>query len=190
VNTAIALEKEALRKRMKIKIKSQKGSERRQRSRAIHKKLFLNEDFLKSKCVMLYVSKGTGEVETGPIIKKALIMGKKVVLPVTLAKDGNIKPVYLRDIKRLEKGPYGIYEPKGPSNKKSAALKDIDLVIVPGIAFDKSNNRIGHGKGYYDNFLRRLPKGRSKIGLGFRFQLLDKVPATRRDVPLASVITD
>lgn len=182
-------EKEALRKKMKTKIESQKGSERRQRSRVVHKKLFLNKDFLKSKCVMLYVSKGTKEVETGPIIKQALTMGKKVVLPVTLVKDRDIKPIYLRDIKKLKKGPYGIYEPKGPSNKKPAELEDIGLVIVPGVAFDKNNNRIGHGKGYYDNFLRRLPKGKSKIGLGFRFQLLDKVPATKRDIPLTSVIT-
>ncbi len=188
--TTIALEKEALRKRMKIKIRSQKGLERRQRSGVIHKRLFLNEKFLKSKCVMLYVSKRTGEVETGPIIKQALIMGKKVVLPVTLAKERNIKPVYLGDIKKLKKGPYGIYEPKGPSNRKPAALKDIDLVIVPGIAFDKNNNRLGRGKGYYDNFLRRLPKDSSNIGLGFRFQLLGKIPATKRDIPLASVITD
>jgi len=182
--------KEALRKKMKTKIRSQKGSERRQRSKTIHKKLFLNEDFLKSKCVMLYCSKGTGEVETGSIIKKALKMGKKVVLPVTLVRDRDIKPVYLKDIRRLEKGPYGIYEPEGSPNKKPAALKDIDLVIVPGIAFDKSNNRVGRGKGYYDNFLRRLPKGKPNIGLGFRFQLLDKVPTTKRDIPLASVITD
>jgi 5-formyltetrahydrofolate cyclo-ligase len=181
--------KEIVRKKMKMKLKSQKGSERRQRSRIIHKKLFLNEDFLNSRCVMLYVSKGTREVETGPIIKKALKMGKKVVLPVTMARDRDIKPVYLRDIKGLKKGLYGIYEPQGPLNRKSAAIKDIDLVIVPGVAFDKSNNRIGHGQGYYDNFLRRLPEGRSKIGLGFRFQLLDKIPATKRDIPLTSVIT-
>lgn len=182
--------KEVIRKKMKIKIQRQKGSERRQRSRIIHKKLFFNEDFLKSKCVMFYCSKGTGEVGTGPIIKKALKMGKKVVLPVTLVKDKGIKPVYLRDIKKLEKGPYGIYEPKGRLNRKSAELKDIDLVIVPGVAFDRNNNRIGRGKGYYDNFLSRLPKGRSKIGLGFRFQLLEKVPATKKDIPLTGVITD
>ena len=183
--------KEFVRKKMKMKIKSQKGSERRQRSRVVCEKLFLNEDFLKSKCVMLYCSRGTGEVETGPIIKKAVKMGKKVVLPVTLVRDRDIKPVYLRDIKKLEKGPYGIYEPSGPLNKTPAELKDIDMVIVPGIAFDKNNNRIGRGKGYYDNFLRRFPKkSKSKIGLGFRFQLLCKVPATKRDIPLTSVLTD
>jgi len=182
--------KKALRKTMKLKIESQKVSERRQRSRTIHKKLFSKESFLKSKCLMLYCSNGTGEVETGPIIKKALKMGKKVVLPVTLVKDRDIAPVYLRDIKGLKKGPYGIYEPSGPLNKKSAGLKNIDLVIVPGLAFDGKNNRIGRGKGYYDNFLRRLPKGKSKIGLGFSFQLFSRVPTTKRDIPLTSVITD
>lgn len=182
--------KKVLREKMKAKMKSQKVSERRQRSKAISEKLFNSEDFLKSRCVMLYVSKGTGEVETGSIIKKALAMGKKVVLPVTLVRDRDIRPVYLGDIKRLEKGPYGIYEPAGPLNKKTAALKDIDLVVVPGIAFDRNNNRVGRGKGYYDNFLRRFSKNRPNIGLGFKFQLLDKVPATKRDIPLASVITD
>jgi len=182
--------KETLREDMKIRIKSQKSSERRQRSRAIQKKLFQTEDFLRSKCVMLYVSKGTGEVDTGPIIKRALKMGKKVVLPVTLERDRDIKPVYLRDIKKMEKGPYGIYEPGGPSNRISAELKDIGLVVVPGIAFDRNNNRIGRGKGYYDNFLRRLPGKKPKIGLVFRFQLLDKIPATKRVIPLTSVTTD
>ncbi|MDP2921986.1 MAG: 5-formyltetrahydrofolate cyclo-ligase [Candidatus Omnitrophota bacterium] len=182
--------KEDIRKKIKMKMKNQKGPERRKRSRIVHKKIFLNKEFLNAKRVMLYVSKGTGEIETAPIIKKALKMGKKVVLPVTLERDRDIKPVYLRDLKSMEKGPYGIYEPKGPLNRRSAVLKDIDLVIVPGVAFDRHNNRIGRGKGYYDNFLRRLPKGRSKIGLGFRFQLLDNIPATKRDTPLTSVITD
>ena len=182
--------KKALRKKMKLKIDSQKVSERRQRSSVIHKKLFSNEDFLKSKCLMLYCSRGTGEVETGPIIKKALRAGKKVVLPVTLVKDRNIKPVYLRDTMSLKKGPYGIYEPKAGSNTTPAALEDIDLVIVPGLAFDRKNNRIGRGKGYYDNFLKCLPRRRSKIGLGFRFQLFDEIPSTKRDIPLTDVITD
>jgi len=182
--------KEALRRKMKIKIKNQKDSERRKRSRVIHKKIFSNKDFLNSKCVMLYISRGTGEVDTGPIIKKALKMGKEVVLPVALEREKNIKPVYLRDLKSLQKGLYGIYEPQGPANKKIAALKDINLVIVPGLAFDKRNNRLGHGKGYYDNFLRCLSDDTPKTGLGFRFQLLENIPTTGRDVPLDTVITD
>ena len=107
--------KEVLRKKMKTKMKSQKVSERRQRSGTIHKKLFIHEDFLKSKCVMLYVSKRTGEVETGPIIKQALIMGKKVVLPVTLVRDRDmillIKIVTLWMISGTELTAPGLSQP-------------------------------------------------------------------------------
>jgi len=78
---------------------------------------------------MLYVSRGTGEVETGPIIKKALETGKKVVVPVTLVKEKNIKPVYLRDFReRLVKSTYGIYEPLESAKKRPVRIKDIDLV--------------------------------------------------------------
>lgn len=188
---AIAEEKDVLRKKMRIKIKSQKEPERRKNSRSIQKKIFSEKDFIDSKCVMLYVSRGTGEVETGPIIKKALVMGKKVVLPVTLVKEKNIKPVYLKDSgESLVKSAYGIYEPRETRDKRPVRMKDIDLVIVPGLAFDKANNRLGHGHGYYDNFLRRLPVDTPKIGLGFRFQFFSRIPAVKKDISLTSVLTD
>jgi 5-formyltetrahydrofolate cyclo-ligase len=191
MNRVVAEEKEALRRTMKMRIKNQKGSERRKRSKIIQEKIFCNEDFLTSGCVMLYVSKGTGEVETSPIIKKALKMGKKVVLPVTLVREKNIKAVYLTDSKQVfKKGLYGIYEPRLAPHKRPARLKDIDLVIAPGLAFDRGNNRLGRGQGYYDNFLKRLPHDTPRIGLGFRFQLFDEIPATKKDILLTTVITD
>lgn len=184
-------EKAELRKIMKMKIQNQKESERRKRSRRIQKIIFSLRDFIKSRCVMLYVSKGTKEVETGALIKKALLMGKKVVLPVTLAKRKTLKAVYLNDSKEsLIKSTYGIYEPRISRDNTPVRLRDIDLAIVPGLAFDKNNNRLGHGQGYYDKFLKRLPKKTPKIGLGFRFQLLEKIPATSKDFSLTMVITD
>ncbi|MFA4991992.1 MAG: 5-formyltetrahydrofolate cyclo-ligase [Candidatus Omnitrophota bacterium] len=184
-------EKEELRKKIRIRIKGQKESERRKRSRAIQKEFFSKREFLESKCVMLYVSRGTGEVETGPIIKKALEMGKKVVVPVTLVKEKNIKPVYLRDLReRLVRSTYGIYEPLESVKKRPVRIKDIDLVAVPGLAFDRSNNRLGHGHGYYDNFLSQIPADTPKIGLGFRFQMLKSIPSVKKDISLTSVITD
>ena len=183
--------KEALRKRMRQRLKCQKQSERRNKSRIIQNRVFAQEEFLRSRCIMLYVSKGTGEVETVPIIKKALLMGKSVVLPVTMVRAKGIKPVCLKDIEHgLKKGPYGIYEPKESKSRKTVRIKDIDLVIVPGLAFDEKNNRIGRGQGYYDRFLKRLPRDTSKIGLGFRFQLLKNIPTTGRDFPLTRVITN
>ena len=184
-------DKEVLRKQMKQKIGSQKKEERRRKSRIIQNKLFSQKEFLASKCTMLYVSKGTGEVETGPIIKKAFSLGKKVVLPVTMVREKRMKPVRLRDFEHdLRKGPYGIYEPKESKSRKAVRIKDIDLVIVPGLAFDRKNNRLGHGKGYYDCFLRRLPERTPKIGLGFRFQLLKNIPTTGTDFSLTKIITN
>lgn len=183
--------KAVLRKKMKQKLNKQKQSERRKKSKTIQKKLFSQKEFLSARCVMLFVSRGTGEVDTGPIIKKALGMGKKVVLPVTVAREKKIKPVELEDFKKdLKKGVYGIYEPKDAPHKRPVRLKEIDLVIVPGLAFDRKNNRLGHGQGYYDRFLRTLPRSTPKIGLGFRFQFLKNIPATGRDFSLTKVITN
>lgn len=184
--------KQVLRKRMKQRLNCQRQSERRKKSRVIHRKLFNEKEFLVAKCVMLYVSRGTDEVESGPVIKKALSMHKKVVLPVSLVRENKIRPVSLENFKKefLKKGPYGIYEPKESNLRKAVRFKNIDLVVVPGLAFDKKNNRLGRGKGYYDKFLRSLPKDTPKIGLGFRFQLFRKIPTTKNDISLTKVITD
>jgi len=182
-------EKEVLRKKMKRKLRSQKQQERKSKSKIIQRRLFTQKEFLSSKCVMLYVSKGTDEVKTDPIIKKALCMGKKVILPVTSVREKNIKPVRFKGFNQsLKKGSYGIYEPKGP--RRPIRIKGIDLVIVPGLAFDRKNNRLGRGGGYYDRFLKRLPKDTPKIGLGFRFQLFKAIPTTGKDVSLTRVITN
>ena len=184
-------EKDKIRKKMQQRLNAQKKTERRNNSKIIQKKLFKTREFLASRCIMLYISKGTKEVETGPIIKKAISIGKKVVLPVTLVRSSSIKPVYFQDIKeRLVRGPYGIFEPEKAKAKNSVKKRDIDLVVVPGVAFDKKNNRLGHGRGYYDRFLSRLPKDTPKIGLGFRFQLLQKIPTVKTDIPLTKVITN
>lgn len=184
-------EKRILRKKMKQKLAHQSQSERRKKSTVIQRKIFTQKEFVSSKCIMLYVSKGTREVETGPIIKKALSLGKKVVLPVTLVREKRLKPVCVKNIKRdLKKSEYGIYEPIESQYNRPVRIKDIDLVITPGLAFDKKNNRLGHGQGYYDRFLKCISEGVPKIGLGFRFQLLKRIPATINDVPLTKVITD
>ena len=179
--------KETLRKKMKKMLKSQKRSERRKKSRIIEKKLFAQNEFLASNCVMLYVSRGTDEVETVPIIRKALCMGKKVFLPVTLTKEKRIIPVCFKSFKQtvLKKGSYGVYEPIRSKSERPIRIKDIDLVVAPGLAFDRKNNRLGRGCGYYDRFLKKLPKDTPKIGLGFRFQLFKNIPITGRDVSLS-----
>jgi len=106
-----------------------------------------------------------------------------------VVKEKKIKPVRLNNLRQgFVKSQYGIYEPKESKRAKPFRIKDIDLVIVPGLAFDKNNNRLGRGRGYYDRFLKCISKNIPKIGLGFDFQFFSNIPATANDVPLSGII--
>jgi len=86
----------------------------------------------------------------------------------------------------MKKGQsFGILEPEGESFTE---LQDIDLIIVPGVAFDKNNNRLGRGKAYYDKLLNYV--NCHKYGVCFDFQLVPNVPADQHDVKMDKVITD
>jgi 5-formyltetrahydrofolate cyclo-ligase len=86
-------------------------------------------------------------------------------------------------------GVFGILEPR----KESARIfnpEEIDLVIVPGVAFDEHRNRIGFGAGFYDRFLESVRPSCAKIGIAFEFQIYDEVPVEEHDIPLDLVITE
>ena len=88
----------------------------------------------------------------------------------------------------MKVGPYGILEPKEEYVREIDKEK-IELVIVPGLAFDQAGRRLGRGKGYYDRFLFSLPSKTPKIGLAFSFQIVEQVPCDPHDFPLTSVIS-
>ena len=139
--------------------------------------------FRKAKNVMFYIS-FDGEVDTEKMIKHARRLGKIITVPVC-SKSRRIIPCLLNDNVKLVRGLYGT---RVPAVKRALGRRAIDLVIVPGVAFDRRGNRLGRGKGYYDRFLRKLPDNTTSIGLAFDFQILPKVPATRRDVSVKRVI--
>ena len=68
-------------------------------------------------------------------------------------------------------------------------MRDLDLVLVPGLAFDRRGHRLGHGHGYFDRFLARVPKATSTVGLAYRFQLLDRLPAATHDRAVQTILT-
>ena len=180
-------EKEAIRKEIFKKLHAQEPKEALRKSAAIRKKLFADPGFKGAKVVMLYASRDE-EVDTWEIIDNALAMGKKVALPRCVSQ-AKVIPKEITDTDTdLEKGTYSIYEPKG--SKQSVEIEEIDLVVVPGVAYDKENNRIGRGKGYYDKFLAGLPPRTATIGLAFDFQLLDKLPIDSHDIPVLKIITN
>ncbi|MCM8800777.1 MAG: 5-formyltetrahydrofolate cyclo-ligase [Candidatus Omnitrophica bacterium] len=176
------LTKEKIRSIMLLRLKKQKEEIRKQRSRLIKRKLFRTKEFIKAKTIMFYISFG-GEVETAEMIKQAFRLGKTVVVPV--CEKRTIRPCILEKNSSFKKGRYGIYE---PVKKEFIEPEKIELVLVPGLAFDKHGNRLGRGKGYYDRFLKKLSANTVSIGLAYNFQILNRLPATPLDVKVQKII--
>lgn len=153
-----------------------------EKSKIIKEKLFDSREYKKAKTIMFYVSFGS-EVRTLDMIRESL-RNKTVCVPVV--KGNNLTPSIIKDTKELnKKNKYGVLEPE---KTKRIDKKDIDLIIAPGVVFDKQNHRIGYGKGYYDNFLKDF-KGKT-IGLAFNLQILEIIPKEEWDVRLDRIITE
>jgi len=177
------LTKKQIRSKILLKLKTQKEEERERRSGIIKEKLFKSAVFKKAKVVMFYIS-FNGEVNTREMIRQANNLGKIVTVPVC-AEAEIIRPGRLSNNDALAAGPYGIRE---PLIKRFIDSRNLSLVIVPGVAFDKKGNRLGRGKGYYDRFLAKLPKKAQTIGLAFDFQILPCLPIAKTDVSVKRVI--
>ena len=154
-----------------------------ERSEKIKNNLFNLQEYKKAKNVMFFVSFGN-EVHTHEMIKQAL-KDKIVIAPKVLNHD--IEPSVIMSLDNLvPTGKFGILE---PIDLMKIAYKNIDLILVAGIAFDNEGYRLGYGLGFYDIFLAKLPKA-IKIGLAFDFQVVDKVPREEHDVPVDTIVTD
>ncbi len=136
----------------------------------------------KNICVFLSAFK---EPDTSGIIGDLLETGRSVAVPVTRADSAALTLSYIDGVSGLKKGAYGILE---PSQIKPADENDMDIILAPGLAFDRGGGRMGFGMGYYD---RLLENSRAvKIGLCYDFQLLDSIPAESHDVPMDFIITE
>ena len=179
-----------LRKRILNLLRGQKEEGRLKKSRSILKKLFAMREFKQARIVLFYAS-FDGEVETFEMMKQAQRLGKKVALPAILKDQKKIVPALIENLDDdLQVGPYGIKEPNDVC-LRFVGLEQIDLMIVPGIAFDKNNNRLGRGQGYYDRFLSAVPAAIPAVGLAFDFQIVHCLPHPQKhDVKVSRVITN
>ncbi len=111
-----------------------------------------------------------------------LYLSKTILLPSILNDQMVFKP--FNGACHLKPTKYGFLE---PDSEICFDLNLIDVIIVPGLAFDHENNRLGRGKGFYDNFLNQCLA--YKIGVGYNFQLLTKIPSNSFDVKMDEVLT-
>jgi len=159
------------------------------KSRAISSRLFQQAFFEGAKTVMVYVD-FRHEVKTGEIIEKALAQGKRVTVPVCEPREVRLIPSEILDYPGdLAPGTWGILEPK-PDKLRPVDPADLDLVLVPGVAFDEQGNRLGYGGGYYDRFLARLRPDALAVALAFEEQILEDVCPEEHDRQVHAIITD
>ncbi len=157
--------------------------QRQNKSREIEERLFLLAEFKSARTVMFFASFRT-EVDTAPMIRRALTFGKRVVLPKV--KDTELALFEIADFSTdVSPGAWGIPEPR---ERKPVALDEIDLIVVPGAAFDRWGNRLGYGAGFYDRLLSEFPK--MTVALAFEAQILPRVPSELHDVPVRKIVSE
>jgi len=187
-NQEIALRKQELRQEMLFRLKSQSEGDKMAKSFKIKDLVIRNPFFAIAKTVMLYAS-FSGEVDTWGLIEESLKLGKKIILPRTDQSSGGLIPHEITDIRSLIRGTFGILEPE-PNPEMVFPVSEIDLAVVPGIAFDRRGNRLGRGGGFYDRFLSTLERETLKVGLAFDFQIVENIPIeSEKDVLLDLVIS-
>lgn len=157
-------------------------------SEAIFKNLKETDFFRASTHIMIYLD-FKHEVKTDPIINYCLLKGKKVYVPICIPETHEIAVSRITSLSELQSGHFGIREPF-PQHLRLADSKLIELVLVPGVVFDASGNRIGFGAGYYDRFMKRLSPGAVKAALAYSFQVVDKVPSDEYDIPADYIVTE
>jgi len=160
--------------------------EYQQLSKEIHKHLFSFSKWNKANTVAVTVSRGR-EVDTFPIIKQAWTEKKTVVVPKCDPGTNTMEFRSITSFDQLEKVFYGLKE---PILSETSAVKNsvIDLILVPGICFDKNGYRIGYGGGYYDRYL--VDYKNDTVSLAFSCQVTDEVPREAHDVPVSTLITE
>jgi 5-formyltetrahydrofolate cyclo-ligase len=192
----ITLAKRSLRQRVLAAREQMSVSQRAADSSTCIDRLVRVADFETARVVLSYVGFGS-EVATMPIFKLAREAGKTVALPrmqpVAAGQPPGLSLHRVDDVNSLVDGLWGIREPA--NDAPPVELAAIDLVVIPGVAFDRRGGRLGYGKGYYDRLLSTRAKSNAVhsrpviVALAFDCQVVDDVPLTDRDEKIDVLIT-
>ena len=144
------------------------------------------EVFRQAETIHIFISKAD-EPDTAIIIESAWESGKKVAVPCVLPGTFELFHSQLKSFENLCSGALGVLEPS-PEVRIAMTPESFDLVIIPGVAFDRHGGRLGYGKGYYDRFLEQTCAFR--LAIAFDFQVIEKVPTEKHDVLMNGILTE
>ena len=181
------MDKARLRRELEDRLAAIEPDERAHRSRAACERLMSTEQFQGASTVMLFLSLPY-EVDTAEAILGAWQSGKTVAVPKVSWEQRHMMPV---QINSLETGfsmtSSGL---RNPTAGTPVPFGDIDLVVTPGLGFDRGGNRLGRGGAYYDRFFSHEELGALRCGFAFAEQVVDSIPVTDHDQPVDFLVTD
>lgn len=159
-------------------------------SKKINSTIMKLPQYERAETIMLYLS-FNNEINSLPLIEDCFKRGKKVVVPYCKKEGIEIIPTELNDMSlELRRTKFGYLETK-KEFVKPVPYENIDLIVVPGLAFDSQCHRLGFGAGYYDRFLSKIDEDILTIGIAYDFQILELIPEKENtDIPLDYVITE
>jgi 5-formyltetrahydrofolate cyclo-ligase len=159
-------------------------------SQGICEKFVALPEYAAARTVMYYVDVRS-EVRTRNYLATALTHGKRIVVPYCV--EGELELFHLENMDELAIGAYKILEPKAELRSletKRIKPEDLDLIMVPGVAFDRRGARMGHGFGYYDKLLEHSRMDCPLVALAFECQLFPEVPTMPHDIFMDKIITE
>ncbi len=183
------MDKTELRADIKNRLKGITRQHAAEMSREACRLIVASPQFGEAMCVMIYLP-FAGEIDPTDIATRAWADGKRVLVPkVSPDIKGLMIPIEITSLTDgLEANRWGIDE---PISNTPADLGDLDMIITPGLAFDRAGHRLGRGGGYYDRFLEKLQQTKARTGgIAFELQVVDMVPACRHDRPVDMLATE
>ncbi|RLS38982.1 MAG: 5-formyltetrahydrofolate cyclo-ligase [Planctomycetota bacterium] len=187
--SAIREKKEALRKLAHTNRNAQENKD--ELSRRIVGAFMSLPEYATAEVVMFYIDVRS-EVRTRHDLELALQSGKTIVVPWCNA-EGELELFKLTSMDELELGMYRILEPKTELRdlaEKQIDVESLDLIMVPGVGFDRRGGRMGHGKGYYDKLLQHARRDTPLVALAFECQLFDEIPVAHHDIYMDKIVTE
>lgn len=179
-----AKRKQELRHEMQEQRATLSAEQVEEHSRLIAAKLNALHPIINARRIMGFASI-RNEVNLGSFLEDQAAQGKTVLLP-RVDKKNNLDAAEFEGWNLCRSGGFGIMEPTGPA----CSLKEIDVVLVPGLVFDAHGYRLGYGKGYYDRFIKLLPSNTFVCGICYEFQVVDDIMPHDKDIPVHWIVTE
>ncbi len=177
------LRAEVIRRRDAIPLEVRKAKDR-----MIRERLSGLGEYRSAGTVMLFASFRT-EVDTMPIIADALMQGKRVVLPKVESAKKELRLYNIKSVDELTPGVMGIPEPRAVEGRE-VAPEEIELIVMPGVAFDERGGRLGYGGGYYDRLIAGWRLRPPLVAVAYEEQVVGEVPVADHDIRVDKVVTD